>query len=135
MFRGLCETWGTRLQIAPDISEIVETLLAHKPLRGADGAFGETTAGLGVVAEVDAVVSGFEHDFMQADYVALSEGSDLEGFLLGAGLPDHSLDRDGGAARSIFFVGVVAFENLAGVVVAQGGGNSAGYVEEEIHTY
>ena len=35
----------------------------------------------------------------------------------------------------IFFLGVVALENLPGIVVAQGGGRGASDVEEEIHAY
>ena len=70
---------------------------------------------------------------MQADYIAFAEGCDFERVVLAAGFPDHVLDRDGRAGGGVFFVRVVALENLAGVIVAQGRGGGAGDVEEEIY--
>ena len=70
---------------------------------------------------------------MQADYLAFAEGCDLESFLLAAGFADYALEGDGRAGGGVFLVGVVALENLAGVIVAQGGGGGAGDVEEEIY--
>ena len=57
------------LKLPPDVFEIVEAFFAGEPFGGADGAFGEAAAGLGVVAEVDAVCSGFEDKFVEADHV------------------------------------------------------------------
>src|SRR5450631_263680 len=121
------------LQLPPDIFEVVEAFLACEPLDGSDRAFGEAAAGFGVVAEVNPVGGGFEDHFVQADHVTFAEGCDLQIFFLVAGLADYLLDRDGGAGRGVFLVDVVALENLSGVVVAQGYGGGAGYVEEEIH--
>src|SRR6202030_1230217 len=88
-----------------------------------------------VVAEVDAVRRRFKHDFVQADDIALAEGSDLQGFSLGARLTDYLLDRDGSARGGVFLMDVMTLENLAGVVMAQGGGSGASDVEEKIHPH
>ncbi len=53
--------------------------------------------------------------------------------MLAAGFADYVLERDRGAGGGVFFVGVVAFEDLAGVIVAQGCGGGAGDFEEKIH--
>lgn len=47
---------------------------------------------------------------------------------------DYLLECDCSAGRGVFFVGVVAFEYLTGVIVMQGGGGGAGYVEEQIYS-
>ena len=52
------------LQLSPYIFEIVETFFAGEPFGGADCAFGEAAAGFGVVAEIDAVGGGIEHDLV-----------------------------------------------------------------------
>src|SRR5580658_1208533 len=122
------------LQFPPQVLEIVEALFPHQPLRGAHGPFGEAAAGFGVVAEIDPVGRGFEHDLMQADDLAFAEGCDLEVFMT-TGFADDALDGDSRARRRIFFLDVMALENLTGIIVAQGGGGGAGDVEEEIHAY
>ena len=93
-------------QLAPDVFEIVETFFAGQPFGGADCAFGETAAGFGIVAEIDAVGGGFEDDFVQADDIAFAEGCDLKIFVFGrtvaAGLADQALERDCGAGGGVF---------------------------------
>ena len=54
-------------------------------------------------------------------------------FFVAAGFADDVLEGDRGAGGGVFLVGVVAFEDLARVVVAQGCCGSARYVEEKIH--
>src|SRR5579862_1304250 len=117
-------------QLAPDVLEIVEAFFAAEPFGGADCAFGEAAAGFGVVAEIDSVGGGFEDDFVQADYVAFAEGCDFEIFAMTTGFADYLLESDRGAGGGIFFLDVVAFEDLAGVIMAKGGGGGAGDVEE-----
>jgi len=90
------------------------------------------------VAEVDAVGGGFEDDFVQADDLAFAEGGDFEigGAACGhfaTGFADQVLERDGSAGGRVFFGGVVALEDLSGVVVMQGGGGGAGGFVEQIH--
>ena len=71
---------------------------------------------------------------MQADDFSFAEGDDLETFVGTAAFADQPLEGDRGAGRGVFFVDVVALEDLAGVAVAQGSGGCLGYIEEKIHT-
>ncbi len=64
--------WGA-LQFSPDVFEVEESLLAGEPFGGAHGAFGESAAGLGIVAEIDPVSRGIEDQFVHADDVAFPE--------------------------------------------------------------
>lgn len=99
-----------------------------------DGALGKGPAGLGVMAEVDAVVRGFEDEFVEADDFAFAKGCDLERFALAAGFADDAPEGDGSAGGRVFLVGVVALENLARVSVLEGSGGGTGDIEEEVHT-
>src|SRR5436309_15941785 len=79
------------LHDALPIFEIVEALLASQPLGGTHSAFGETTAGFRVVAEINRVIRRIENNFMHAHDVAFAKGDDLK---LGPGcffncLPQH----------------------------------------------
>ena len=113
----------------------MEAFFTGEPFGGADGAFGETAAGFGVVAEVDPVGGGLENNLVQADYVAFAERGDLEILFVTAGFADDLLDRDRSAGGGVFFMDMVTLEDLTAVIVAQGGGGGAGYVEEQIHAY
>src|SRR5437660_1302775 len=87
--RAQPRTWasGATLgsQFPPDVLEIVEAFLAHQPLGGADGAFGEAAAGFGVVAEINSVGRRFEDHFVQAHDFTFAERRDLEIFVLTGG--------------------------------------------------
>src|SRR5579871_3567229 len=102
-----CPSPHRTLKLAPDVFEIVEAFFAGQPFGGTDGAFGEAAAGLGVVAEVDAVGGRFEDELVEADYVAFAEGSDLDGLCLATGFADDVLHRDRGTGGRVLFVGVM----------------------------
>jgi hypothetical protein len=95
----------------------VEAFFSGQPFRGSDCAFGEAAAGFRVMTEIDSVGRRFEDDFVQADYVAFAEGCDFYLFFAAAGLANDLLERDCRAGGRIFFVGMVALENLAGIIV------------------
>src|SRR5436309_11824793 len=61
------------LHDALPIFEIVEALLASQPLGGTHSAFGETTAGFRVVAEINRVIRRIENNFMHAHDVRSEE--------------------------------------------------------------
>src|SRR5690349_4561979 len=104
-------------QLPPNVLEIVETFFSGEPLGSEHGPFGEAAAGLGVVAEVDAVGGGFEDDLVQAHDLALAEGSDFQIFVRSTRFAHQALDRNCRAGGSVLLVRVVALENLAGVIV------------------
>src|SRR5580704_16347489 len=99
--------WG--LQLPPDVLEVEEALLAGEPFGGADGAFGESAAGLGVVAEIDPVGRGIEDQLVHADDVTLAEGGDFE--LRSSSIFDNALHRRSGTGGRVFFLGVMALED------------------------
>lgn len=70
---------------------------------------------------------------MQADDITFTEGNDFGAFFLSAGFTNQLLESDGSAGRCVFFVGVVALENLARIIVAESGSGGAGNLEEEIY--
>ena len=82
------------------------------------------------MAEVNPVSRGLEHDLVHAHHIAFAKGSDLETFVLAAGFPDRALDGDGRARRRILFVNVMALEDLAGIIVAQGCCGGTGDIEK-----
>ena len=85
------------------------------------------------MAKIDSVCVGLEDDFVQANDFAFAEGCDFQIFIFAAGLADYLLERDCGAGGSVFFLRVVALENLAGVIVLQRSGGGAGHFEEKIY--
>ena len=117
--------------------EIVEALLAGKPLRRAHRAIGKALARLGVVTEINPVGGGVEHDLVHAHDIAFAKGSDLQILLrpLAAGFADHALDGDRRSRGRIFLVSVVPLEDLSGVLVLQGCSRGARDVEEQIHSH
>ena len=70
-----------KLEFTPDVSEIEEALLRGEPLGGADGAFGESLSGFGIVTQVNSIGRRIEDQLVHADSVAFAEGDDLK-FLL-----------------------------------------------------
>ena len=76
------------LELRPDLLESEKALLAGQPLRSPDGPFGESQAGLGVMAEVNGVGRGVEHQFVHSDDFALAKGGNLK--LRAGGLTDDS---------------------------------------------
>jgi len=60
-------------QLSPNVLEIVEPFFAEEPFGGTDCAFGEAAAGLGVVAEIDAIARRLKDDFVQAHDFAFAE--------------------------------------------------------------
>ena len=70
---------------------------------------------------------------MQAYNFAFAEGCDFQVFFLAAGLADYLLEGDRGAGRGVFFLRVVALENLAGVIMLQSCGGGAGDFEKQIY--
>src|SRR5260370_30568557 len=53
-----------KLHLPPNILKLKEPLLPRKPLRAPHRAFSKAAAGLCVVAEIDSVVLGIEHQFV-----------------------------------------------------------------------
>ena len=77
------DEWGTSgnvlfLDFPPDVFEVEEALFVGDPLGRAHGAFGEATAGLGIVAQIDGVSRRLEHYLMHSDHFALAERCDFD---------------------------------------------------------
>ncbi len=59
--------------LTPNVLEVKETFFSGEPLCGSYCAFGESTAGFGVVAEIDGVVRRIEHQFVHANHIAFAK--------------------------------------------------------------
>src|SRR5208282_2488165 len=127
----LCNAGQRYLKLAPDVAELVEPGFPRQPLGGAHGAFAESAARLGVVAQIDSIASGIEDHLMHADRVALAKGNDLE--FLASAFAHNLLDGDGSSGRSVFFLRMMTLENLARVIVFQGGRAGCDNLEEQVH--
>ncbi len=60
-------------EFPPHVFEVEKPLLAGEPFSGAHGAFGESAAGLGIVAEIDAIRWRIKDQFMHANDVTFTE--------------------------------------------------------------
>src|ERR1039457_4196176 len=93
------------------VGDLVLPLFPRQPLGGAHGAFGESAARLGLVAQIDSTAGRIEDHLMHADHVPLAKGNDLDFFFLASGLAHNFLDRDGSSGRSVFFLRMMTLEN------------------------
>src|SRR5579864_3037318 len=91
---------GRYLKVAPDVLEFKETLTGAQPFRTQDGAFGESPAGLGVVAEVDAIGSRVEGDLVHPDHLAFTKRSNFQ--FRSAALPYDFAKNGSGAGGRVF---------------------------------
>ena|SRR5438270_5729222 len=70
--------WKTQpLQLPPNVLEIEKAFFPFNPLGCPHCTFREAASGLGVMAEIDCVVSGIKHHFVHADHFSFAEGRDL----------------------------------------------------------
>ena len=69
---------------------------------------------------------------MHADHVAFAERSDFQ--LGSGGVLNNSLQRHRRSRRRVFLLGVMALEDLSGILVLQSGGGGARNVEKQIYS-
>ena len=62
-----------RSQFAPHIFEVKESVFAYQPLGSPHCAFGEASSRFGVVAEIDGVAPGVQHNLVHPNHVALTK--------------------------------------------------------------
>src|SRR2546427_1199854 len=84
------------------------------------------------MTEVNRVVRGIQHYFVHSHYGALAEGDDFQ--LRSAGVFDDFLQCQRGAGGGIFFLGMMAFEDLSQVLMTQRGGSSPHGVKKKVYS-
>src|SRR3954452_2352738 len=67
----------SRLYFSPHILKIVKTFFACKPLGCPHCAFCEPPSRFCIMAEIDRVMSGIQHQFVHSDNLAFAEGGDF----------------------------------------------------------
>ena len=84
------------------------------------------------MAQIDSIAGGIEDDLMHPDHVALAEGDNFQ--FLAARVAHDLLESNRRPRGSIFFLCVVALEDLSIVIVFQRGPGGGNDLEKQVHT-
>jgi len=122
------------LELVEDVLDVVDAGAGGEPFGGADCAFGEGSAGGGLVREGDAVAGADGFEGVDAGNVAGAVGVD-EDFAVGAdGAEDGVAEGERGAAGGVELALVVGLGDGEGVAsVFERGGHLFGELEHDLH--
>src|SRR5207245_11769094 len=101
-------------------------------LGGANSACLVSAARFGGVAHIGSISRRIEDQLVHTGYVTLAKGNDLE--FLASGLTHNLLNRDRSSRRSVFFLRLMALENLTRVLVFQRNTLNCSILVEKVYT-